>query len=184
MATYKTYIGDPLGCVPAALLSQIQSQLADLMSPCTSNAFENNWVYLASPSLVPQGWELLVYFAPAGVSIIKNAPSTESPDLDAGGNTAFGAGASEVYMKSTDPVILARLAFHELMHNRLQLGGKGPTDGLHAQGGLASWQIDASTPYTDANKNAMAAVISNPITQWTDGLNINVNDPMSEYYRP
>lgn len=188
MAMYKTFIGDPLGCIPQALFHRIQIELSSLFFPCIAlkfgDGFENSWVYKASPTVIPMGWELLVYFSPANVSIIKNVPGAPSLDLTIGGNTISTAGASEVYMKTNDPVMLARLAFHELMHNRLKMGGTGPHDGLHSLGGLASWIIDVNTEYTDSNKWAMNKVIKKPIKQWTDGLRINPLDPQSEYWDP
>jgi hypothetical protein len=131
----------------------------------------------------PVGHELLVYFMPPNVSVIKHVPRQLPPDLSAAGNTAFLSGASEVYVRSTSPKVLARLAFHELMHNRLRLNDRA----LHPQGGLASAEINDSTEYTDANKRAMAAVINRPIKQWTEGITIlthGIKDPISEYYSP
>jgi len=105
-----------------------------------------------------------------------------SPNLSADGATAPNSGASEVYVKSSDPIFLAKLAFHELMHNRLKLGDAE----LHSQGGLASGNISSSTPLTAANIEAMARVIKDPIAQWTEGIDILTSgrfDLISEYYQ-
>jgi hypothetical protein len=178
---YKTFIANLLGALPQKLAWQVQSHLADLFSPCISNDFENNWVYFADAQNKPDKHELLVYFMPAQTSIIKHVPSVAAPDLSIDGNTAYAAGASEVYVKSSDPLLLANLAFHELMHNRLKVGNS-----LHRQGGLASAVVYNSTEITKDNIRAMAKVISKPIKQWTDGIALladGKNDPISEYYK-
>jgi hypothetical protein len=183
--TYRTFMVDPLGALPAGLGNAIQSQLAVLFSPIIGfdNFFENNWVYFDPSAAAPMVYELLVYFMPAGKSIVKLAPNVQGTiDLTDDGNTAYGAGASEVYVKSNDAVLLAKLAFHELMHNRL----KQSNPQLHPQGGLAGANITGTTKLTDTNIKSMAAVLRKPITQWIAGISIlknGKNDPMSEYYK-
>jgi hypothetical protein len=182
---YRTFMVDPLGALPAGLGNAIQSQLAVLFSPIVgyNNFFENNWVFFDPVAAAPMAHELLVYFMPPGKSVVKNAPSNGTPiDLSAEGNTAFGAGASEVYVKYTDAVLLAKLAFHELMHNRLKQGNSP----LHNQQGLAGASISSTTQLNDRNIKSMAAVLRDPITQWTAGISILNNgkhDPLSEYYQ-
>jgi len=126
---------------------------------------------------------LLVYFMPSGKSVVKNVPNLNKPvDLNADGTTVHLAGASEVYVKSDDAVILAKLAFHELMHNRL----KQSDDQLHPQGGLGGASITPATKLNDRNIKTMQAALNTPITQWTAGIGILNNgkiDPMSEYYQ-
>jgi hypothetical protein len=186
--TYRTFMVDPLGALPPGLGNAIQSQLAGLFSPIVgyNSFFENNWVYFNPISAAPVAHELLVYFMPSGKSIVKNAPNTIGPiDLSADGNTAYGAGASEVYVKYSDAILLAKLAFHELMHNRL----KQSNQQLHnpkGQQGLAAADIKSTTKINDANIKSMAAVLRDPITQWIAGISILNNgkhDPMSEYYQ-
>jgi hypothetical protein len=183
--TYRTFMVDPLGALPAGLGTAIQPQLALLFSPIVGadNFFENNWVFFDPNAAAPMGHELLVYFMPAGKSIVKSAPNVQGPiDLSAEGNTAYGAGASEVYVKSNDAVLLAKLAFHELMHNRL----KQSNQQLHPQGGLAAAKLSGSSTLNTRNIQSMAAVLRQPITQWIAGISIlknGKNDPMSEYYK-
>jgi len=184
--TYRTFMVDPLGALPPGLANQIQSQLAGLFSPIvgSNNFFENNWVYFSPSEAKPVAHELLVYFMPSGVSVVKHVPNTtRPPDMSADGNTAYGSGASEVYVKTTDAALLAKLAFHELMHNRL----RQDNNQLHPQGGLAAASITPSSQLNDRNIRSMAAVLRNPIAQWTQGigiLNTGKVDPLSEYYRP
>lgn len=186
--TYRTFMVDPLGALPATLGYQIQSQLAVLFSPISGNDFENNWVFYdpSNPSAAsPTGYELLVYFMPAGMSIVKHAAPRSAPPVDPtrDGFTWSTLGASEVYVKTNSALLLAKLAFHELMHNRLRMD-----DGhLHPMGGLAAASITDATQITTANIQAMRRVLRVPITQWTAGIRIltdGIRDPLSEYYRP
>lgn len=184
--TYKTFMVDPLGALKPGLGTIIQSQLAMLFSPIVgyNNFFENNLVNFSPSAAAPVSPELLVYFMPSRTSIVKEFVGPKANvDLTADGFTAFSAtaSASEVYVKSDDPILLARLAFHELMHNRLRMG-----DNLHMLGGLASATVYKDTPLTTANIKKMAAVLRSPITQWTAGiatLNSGKSDPLSEYYK-
>jgi hypothetical protein len=87
--TYRTFIADPLGALSQELARSLQLQLANLFSPCTSGYFDNNWVYFASTTAKPVRHELLVYFMPANVSVIKNVPNMSgSPNLSTHGATA------------------------------------------------------------------------------------------------
>ena len=181
---YRTCMVDPLGALPPSLGNQIQTQLANLFGGIVGydNFFENNWVFFNPTAASPMIHELLVYFMPSGKSIVKQVPNvTTTVDLSKDGNTIYTAGASEVYVKSNDPILLAKLAFHELMHNRLRQSNAQ----LHPQGGLAAESIDAMTQLTDRNQKSMAAVLRRPITQWTAGigiLNRGKFDPSSEYF--
>jgi hypothetical protein len=176
---------DPLGALKPGLGTSIQTQLAQLFAVIVngSSDFGDNRVLFDPNSAAPVRHELLVYFMPAGKSVVKNVPNLNKPvDLNAGGTTVHLAGASEVYVKSDDAVLLAKLAFHELMHNRLKLGD----DQLHPQGGLAAASISPSTTLNDRNIKSMQAALNTPITQWTAGIGILNNgkvDPISEYYK-
>jgi hypothetical protein len=189
---YRTFMVDPLGALAQSsvqfLATNIQSNLASLFfSICgsCSPGFETAWVYFTPDRAAPVNWELLVYFMPPGLSIVQQLPGlTRTLDLTANGNTAFVGTqvASEVYVTSSDPVFLAKLAFHELMHNRLLQG-----DAMHnSQDGLGAAFINASTPITPTNQLTMAAVLPNPSQQWVGGisiLNSGKFDPLSPYYQ-
>lgn len=184
MAFYRTYIADILGALsPQDLAWGVQSVLAGLMSPCISDQYEGNWVYFADTNtqLLPN--ETLVYFMPPGVSIIKNSPKViGTVDLTVAGNTNPKCGASEVYVQFADKTLLANLAFHELMHNILQLG-----NAMHKDDGLRTGRdITTATPLTNQNKRDMAGSIYNSVPQWLDGISILANgnhDPISEYFQ-
>ena len=179
MSTYRTFIADPLGTLNPALFTQVQTELAGLFAQCLGKSYDSNTVVAADASNMPSGAELLVYFVKSGQSVVKNVPSVV--DVSVPGTTVYQSGASEVRFVSTSAAALARLAFHELMHNRL----KASDAVLHPQGGLAGKTVDATTALTAANIAAMSAVISTPIVQWTAGIAIlanGKNDPLSEYY--
>ena len=134
----------------------------------------------AVPSPTP--FDLLIYFVPTEVSIVSLfAGRSRNPLLDDGDGftsiktvTANGvttaSAASEVYTKTLDPKILAALAFHEGMHNRLAIG-----QSLHTRGGMAQATVGDATIVTDENATQMAAAFGTRVTQWPDGVSPLVN---------
>jgi len=166
---YRTFMVDPLGALKGNLANGIQSQLALLFSPVISNFYEGNWVYFTADQASPMNNELLVYFMPSGQSIVQMLPGlSQTADFTSDGWTAWVGSlvASEVYVSQSDPVLLAKLAFHELMHNRFLQGNS-----MHSQqDGLGATSIGPSTPLTPTNIRTMAAVIQNPSQQWGAGF--------------
>lgn len=81
---------------------------------------------------------------------------------------------SEVYIRGLEgPSHVAKLIFHEAMHNKLHKG-----DSLHAQGGLASEIIYPDTALTEKNIESMAKALSKSQGQWTGAWDL-IYDPMS-----
>jgi hypothetical protein len=129
----------------------------------------------AVPSPTP--FDLLIYFVPTEISIVSQfAGRSRNPLLDDGDGftsiktaTANGvttaSAASEVYTKTLSAKVLAALAFHEGMHNRLAVG-----QALHGKNGMAQATVDDSTIVTDENANDMAAAFRTRVTQWPDGV--------------
>lgn len=122
----------------------------------------------------PQAWELLIYVVASSldsvVSTLGGSPSGDGLTSWRGDVTG-----SEVYVNASrgDNILLAKLAFHEAMHNK-----KRWTDAqLHPTGGLAGSPITAATPLTDANIALMAAVLGRNRPQWTGGC-AAYNDPL------
>jgi hypothetical protein len=64
-----------------------------------------------------------------------------------------------------DAEVLARLAFHECMHNKLRLGNE-----THGRGGLASASVSADTQLTEQNVANMAAAMKTAVPQWPEGF--------------
>jgi hypothetical protein len=92
------------------------------------------------------------------------------------GCTAWGASGtgSEVYVRGLEGAShVAKLIFHEAMHNKLHKG-----ESLHAQGGLASEIIYPDTALNDKNIESMAKALSKSQSQWTGGWDM-INDPLS-----
>jgi hypothetical protein len=129
----------------------------------------------AVPSPTP--FDLLIYFVPTEISIVSQfngGPRNPLTD-DGDGFTAIKtrtvngvttkSAASEVYTKTLDPAVLAALAFHEGMHNRLAIG-----NGMHTRTGMAQAAVGAGTQVTDENAIQMAAALGTPVTQWPDGV--------------
>jgi hypothetical protein len=154
------------------LKSMFDQVCAHTSSPYSSSDY---WWDPSSGSI--QGHELLVYFLPSeSDSLIKRKYPRLSIGSGMAGNTAWFSGAtariSEVYldvaMKYQDyQLLLAKLCFHELMHNKLE-----PTD-LHGQGGggLATGApITSSTTLTTKNIELMAAALSKRIPQYQGAL--------------
>ena len=184
MAQHKTYIYNHNGALGQKLAWGVQIELANLISPCISNIYESNWVYFADGSTKAGDHECLVYFMPPGVSVIKHAPRIKfSPsDMDGGGLTSPFDGASEVYVKDSDAKALAKLAFHELLHNKLRMTNK-----MHNNDGLRNGKtIDSSTPLTSGNIKDMEKGIKSKVPQWNQGcsmLSLGMFDQLSEYYK-
>jgi hypothetical protein len=134
----------------------------------------------AIPSPTP--FDLLIYFVPTEVSIVAQfAGRSRNPLLDDGdgftfiktvtaGGVTTASAASEVYTKTLDAKVLAALAFHEGMHNRLVLG-----QALHNRGGMAQEVVSDSTTVSNENATQMAAAFGTRVTQWPDGVAPLVN---------
>lgn len=113
--------------------------------------------------------DILVYFLPFGKSVArKKYPQAPSPIAGHDGLTAGqDPRVSEVYVHTSDPDIIAKLTFHEIMHMKQRMGNE-----MHSQGGLASAMVTAQTILTSDNIKRMVAVLQRPVNQWTGGIKI------------
>jgi hypothetical protein len=192
MILYHIYLVDPYKLLqPNGVSTSVAAQLKLLFDPIATDAkFAGAMVDYGNGVVSPAHNELLVYVMPPGKSIVALSPGgTPQTDPTSDGYTNFRAGASEVYAKHLDhPVMLAKLAFHECMHNKLRLGQTSATgpDGLHSsQDGLGQESITESTPLTSRNSKAMTAALARPVPQWSDGIQqvlTGMNDPLSPFY--
>jgi len=121
--------------------------------------------------------ELLVYvlYDSSQSLISKNHPKKKI-DLTKGGNTFWMANStpriSEIYLntmlKYMDAhILIARLAFHELMHNKLEAFD------IHSKGGgglATGGVITSSTPLNDTNKELMAKSLGKRVPQFQGAL--------------
>ncbi|PVX75204.1 hypothetical protein [Paraburkholderia unamae] len=128
----------------------------------------------AAPTPTPL--DLLVYFTPVEYSVVSRffGKPVDPLAVSHWGYTQFQTAngrvtvaASEVYAKSLEPDLLAKLAFHELMHNKLVTG-----NGLHTRNGLAQATVGPNTDLSAENIADLAAAMHNPVPQWTGGVDL------------
>jgi hypothetical protein len=193
MALYHIFLVDPYRVLfPNNAWADVRTQLNLLFDPVIGYAggFEGALVKYSNGIVSPAPNELLVYVMPPGKSIVARSPNArQQNDPTADGTTNFIAGASEIYATNINkPVLKAKLAFHELMHNKLRLGqttAHGP-DGLHTtQDGLGMATIGEDTPLTRKNIVTMAKDLAKPVPQWTAGIQIvltGMHDNQSPFY--
>jgi hypothetical protein len=123
--------------------------------------------------------ELLIYVVSSGMdSIVNSLPglSSRPASIDADGLTAWTSSltASEIYVNrfGADASMLAKLAFHEAMHNKTHQGS-----GLHHGGGLAASPLRSGSQLTRPNIRTMASALGRARAQWTGGCTA-YNDPI------
>lgn len=196
MAIYRVFLFDPYKVLlPDNVWNSIKIQLNLLFDPVIGSApfpsaFEGAVVTYGNGVVAPAPNELLVYVLPPGRSVVPLSPGgTPNTDPTADGYTNFRAGASELYAgKLSSPILMAKLAFHECMHNKLRLGQTTPNgpDALHnSQDGLGAAVIKADTPLTTRNIRTMAAALNTAVPQWTAGIQTiltGMQDSMSPFY--
>lgn len=178
MGSYNIYLGD-LGnsnlsdSEKATIKSTLEGWFGKIVD--AGDTAIVNWV-TAEPASI-QEHELLVYFVGTRSStILKFMPGSKGGGTD-NGYTAFGNSitGSEVYV-SNSRTGLAQIAFHELMHNKLQLDDAN----LHKKDGLAKIPIPPSGSPSDKNNSDMKAALKNKNKQWTGGW-LASKDPMNTY---
>lgn len=129
----------------------------------------------------PTTSDILIYFAPMDFSIVASfAGRKRDPGLDdsdgftsiktstTGGITTKSA-ASEVYTKTIDTKVLAALAFHEAMHNKLVIGQE-----MHNGDGMARASVGPETQVSTTNAQQMAAAFRRPVTQFPGGVAVGL----------
>ena len=133
----------------------------------------------SSNALLLEDDELLVYFLPSGKhSLIRRVAGQVPLNTGAGATFKTTMGMiSEVYIAKAAgdariAKLLAVLAFHELMHNKLGSGNH-----MHGQGGLAAAVVSGSTTLNPGNISAMAQHLGDKRKQWTGGFS-HYHDPL------
>ncbi len=118
-----------------------------------------------------QQHELLIYIVSTSLdSVVSGLAGSPGRDgLTAWRGTQTG---SEVYVKRNSAALVARLAFHEAMHNKSHSG-----NGLHGQNGLAQETITETTALTSQNIRFMGRYLGRNRSQWTGGC-AYYNDPL------
>jgi hypothetical protein len=119
--------------------------------------------------------DVVVYFvSDPSHSVAGSAGAARSEGPNAGGLTATGSGGvvCEVYVAGNMPARrLANIAFHEIMHNKLDVGSRVLAN-LHTQGGggLATPPTNEWTPLTARNIQLMSANLFRTVSQHTGGM--------------
>lgn len=129
------------------------------------------------PTVAPH--EVLIYVVVSALdSIVVSLPGLTSTQArtNSDGLTVWTGTltAAEVYTSrfGTNPAMLAKLAFHEAMHNKTHRGSN-----LHSGGGLAVSPITSRSTLTTANIRLMQGVLGTSRPQWTGGCTA-YNDPL------
>jgi hypothetical protein len=173
------YLFDVLGVVPSSTKITINLLLQSFFNQVTAFGGGNDTVTVAWPGGIPTlgSADLLLYYFRSPFSLMIQAQSaTGKIPAEGAGLTIFGGPLGTLSELRPTPVIgnpqvVTNLTFHELMHNRLQMGDSL----LHSGDGLAVADPSFATLST-ANKAAMAPVLSSPISQFTQGMTILSND--------
>ena len=132
-------------------------EISNLIVPCLKhqNYFDDVDVFFPQYKPNPLNTDLVVYYLAnqdsVGHVLDARAAATVAEDdgqtsWSTGGNGSTLKFCSEVRVGSTSKssaVGLAKLTFHEFMHNKLQVG-----DTLHSRGGLAGTSVDENTVMT------------------------------------
>lgn len=119
----------------------------------------------------PTKQDVLVYFTSPDFSVVsKFAGTPANPSSDGWTfmktvDNRVSEVASEVYCKALDSDFLAKLAFHEIMHNKLGIGNE-----LHKRNGMAQATVGPDTKLTPENSRDLAAAMPNAHPQWTGGV--------------
>jgi hypothetical protein len=178
---------DAFNDVGNRLQAHFQRVVAHPACPFTSIAW-----YPGHAGMTLAPGELLVYFVASSSDSVVTAAGGQLTDLNPGGVTwASPTGMiSEVWLRGSplhpnaaplsDPnyqQLLANLAFHELMHNKLDASNTGAVlDDIHFQGGggLASATVNANSHLTPQNIALMAPNLARPIPQYTAAANVSM----------
>ena len=122
-----------------------------------------------------QAHDVVVHFVmDPSSSIARRAGVSRNEGPNAGGLTAPTSGGvvCEVYVDGNMPARrLANIAFHEIMHIKLDVGARVITD-LHTKGGggLATPPTNEWTPLTARNVELMAANLFRKVPQYTKAM--------------
>ncbi|MEV6426202.1 hypothetical protein [Nocardia sp. NPDC051463] len=177
MATYNVFLSDVFGVLqPASKLIDVMNRLKGFFDPIATQAgFADGALILPVPAEFAIDDRFLeVHFIPDDLSAIEKFANDQGAPL-LGGRTLIRAvnGSSQMLSEvrglGHNAEMLAKLAFHECMHNKLNRSGSqlhpGPSI-VNPALGLASAELDQTTVMTVANTAEMAAALSTPRKQW------------------
>jgi hypothetical protein len=163
--TYTSFTPHSMNTITYTLWDLV-FQVGQSMSSKTRLTPSPGWSYQAS-DLEP--WDVVVYFVRDRSQSIA-ARLGAQPSDDAAGLTSFTSSGvvSEVYVEGNGPADkLALIAFHEIMHNKLQ---RGNSMHQNAGGGVAVSPTKGWEQLTARNKQLMAGALRTPVRQYTGAL--------------
>jgi hypothetical protein len=127
-----------------------------------------------------QQTDIVLYFLPSiKSSIIINKYKAQPKHTNGSGGTFPSAGGmlSEIYLDAMQgdfayARLVAKLAFHECMHNKIDTPPGATITDIHTQGGqgLAMENINNGTDLTDKNVSLMAAALGKNVLQHTETM--------------
>jgi hypothetical protein len=128
---------------------------------------------------VVQQTDIVLYFLASQYdSIIKEKYKAVPKHNSGSGGTFPSAGGmlSEVYLKAMQgdfnySRLVAKLAFHECMHNKIDTPAGSTVADIHSGDGLAAAMISNGTDLTDKNISMMAANLGRKVVQHTETMN-------------
>lgn len=179
MNFYRVYIVDPLQCVSRDKIIPVAEILSRWFDPIVAKAgFDCSHVHFPQFVAVPQSHELMVYICEYDQSIVQHAPGAKGLIEDPSSSPHKGVtlvgppAASEVYLKDTNPLIVASLIFHELMHNKLQLGNSMHNRFSDPRLSAAMMMATPDFAPTEQENQAMVSALNKPVPQWAAGQEI------------
>ncbi|MBX2880428.1 MAG: hypothetical protein KTR32_10875 [Granulosicoccus sp.] len=193
MTQYNIYLGNPYRMTYD--WQELVEAVWDLFKPAVDVSGQFNTLRVKSTRTAPvlRRHELLCYVLPGrGSSVItSDVFGSAASSLGADGTTAWqneGLFVSEVYRHGWAPDMLARIIYHELMHNKFREG-----NAMHRRGGMAAAEIGEDTEQRRANTRRLGNRLHIPRRQWTDGfalvterkrarevlLNLDSDDPLA-----
>lgn len=184
MSAYSVYLTDVFGTLvtttivppPHQKYIDIANQLKGYFDPIARGAgFSDGANILWIPAIfnVPDEISLAVHLVPPELQMIAKLTNAPGPHEPLGHHTGrtytqrVGRKShtlSEVYSDGQHNDVIAKVVFHECMHNKLNLSNEQ----LHPTGGLASAHVYPSTQLTTKNRDMMIAGLRSPRPQWPD----------------
>lgn len=180
MAAFNTFIIDPFNeIIPIVAVVERLKQLADPIAK-KAGFDEASFFFPQYEDVKPLMHEILVYVCPFTTSVVKKMPGADKanfPDATSSphqGATFIGAGetGSEIWSKFSGVDFYAAMIFHEMMHNKMQLG-----QSLHAKFNpcgmsCATITVSSSNAPTQKEIDEMATALTKPVQQWRGGLSL------------
>lgn len=153
-------------------------ELYALIRPCLQHQryFDDVEVFFPQYKPTPANTDLVVYYlaTPDSVAFVLDGAADSTVGEDEG-QTIWSTGGSGTVLKYVSEVrvgagakasarALAKLTFHEFMHNKLKVG-----DAMHSRGGLAGASVDENTQLTTQNAKDFGQALVRQHVQWMDG---------------